>query len=56
MMIEVRQAFYDLGSLLAKFEGRSYKMPKSASLQFDNCGVNKVKSSVIIINSIRPDH
>lgn len=44
MMIEVmRQAFHDLGTLLADHEGKSYKMPKTSFLQFDNCGVNKVR-------------
>ena len=43
MMIEVmRQAFLDLGTLLANYEGGTYKMPKKAFLQYDNCGVNKV--------------
>ena len=43
MMIEVmRQAFHDLGALLADYNGKSYNMPKTTFLQFDNCGVNKV--------------
>lgn len=43
MMIEImRQAFHDLGKLLANYEGRTYKSPRISFLQFDNCGVNKV--------------
>ena len=52
MMIEVmRQAFHDLGTLLATYEPVivdpsrkkiSYKMPKKLFLQFDSSGVNKV--------------
>lgn len=45
MMIEVmRQAFHDLGVLLADYDGKSYKMPRKHFLQFDNCGVNKVSN------------
>lgn len=47
MMIEVmRQAFHDLGVLLANYKSRSYKMPSKVFLQFDNCGVNKVCSCI----------
>ena len=45
MMIEVmRQAWHDLGTLLADHEGKCYKMPRKHFLQFDNCGVNKVSA------------
>ena len=48
MMIEVmRQAFHDLGKLLANYKNRSYAMPRTAFLQFDNCGVNKVSCCFI---------
>lgn len=46
MMIEImRQAFKDLGELLADYKGKAYVMPRKVYLQFDNCGVNKVSSN-----------
>lgn len=49
-MIEVvRQAFHDLGALLAQLPNGGCLMPKRGFIQMDNCGENKVSCYFVLI-------